>query len=75
MDKGWKAFDWNFPEDELEPRGGLPGQEGSQAALPPVGTVSWLERTLSMQIFYSVLFFCFSPRITATIKIDNAEDN
>ena len=73
MDKGLKAFDWNFPEDEVEPLGGLPAQEGSQAALPPVGMASWLERTPSMQ-YFTLSCFCFSPRITATIKLDNAED-
>lgn len=57
----------------MEPRGGLPAQEGSQAALPPVRAVSWPERTLSMQIFYSVLFLVFFPRITATIKTDKLE--
>ena len=62
MDKGRKAFDWNFPEDEVEPLEGLPAQEGSQAALPHVGTVSWLERTLSIQIFYSVFLFLFFPK-------------
>lgn len=48
MDKGRKAFYWDFLEDEVEPHGELPDQEGSQAVLPAGGTVCWLPTSVTM---------------------------
>ena len=58
MDKGRKAFYWNFLEDEVGPHEELPDQEGGPAALPAGGTVSWLENNRD-HVDILLWVFCF----------------